>query len=293
MLTIFPEHRSQWQMLTHCRRANKLAHALLCVGMLETGVQQFAKSFAQAMLCEQSNPAGQACGQCRACHLFQVGTHPDYLVVQPEETGRMIGIEPIRALVNFVNETAQQGGYRIIVVDPATAMNHYATNALLKILEEPPRQILFILVSEQIQRLPATITSRCQKLIFSKTVLADNLIEQRQLVFPALLALSKQQANPLELAEAWQEQEILPLLNALLSGCRDLLRLKMTADSHFVLNTQYQVLLTELSAKLPVKQLLKYIEGVQQIYAKILRSFNFNRQLLWEDLLIKWVGLCN
>ncbi len=70
-------------------------------------------------------------------------------------------------MVTVVNETAQQGGYRIIVIDPATAMNMNAANALLKTLEEPSPRVLFILISHQSVRLPATIVSRCQKITFA------------------------------------------------------------------------------------------------------------------------------
>ncbi|MDG4870023.1 DNA polymerase III subunit delta', partial [Guyparkeria sp. 1SP6A2] len=82
--------------------------------------------------------------------------------MSPEEGKRQIRIDPIREVNRFVSQTAQQGGYRVIVVSPAEAMNIAAANALLKSLEEPGEKTLFILLSDVPSRTLPTIRSRCQ-----------------------------------------------------------------------------------------------------------------------------------
>ena len=91
------------------------------------------------------------------------GYHPDLLRVSPEEGKRQIRIDPIRDVNRFVSQTAQQGGYRVIVISPAEAMNVAAANALLKSLEEPGDKTLFILLSDVPSRTLPTIRSRCQQ----------------------------------------------------------------------------------------------------------------------------------
>src|SRR5690606_724229 len=89
------------------------------------------------------------------------GSHPDLRMVQPEER-RNIVVDQIRETIEFLGKTAQQGGGKVIVIDPAEAMNVNAANALLKGLEEPAPGNLLLLVTQQGALLPATVRSRCQ-----------------------------------------------------------------------------------------------------------------------------------
>lgn len=102
-----------------------------------------------------------------------VGTHPDLLAIEreiDEKRDKMktaIGVDQIRAINQFLHLTAAQGGWRIVLIDPAEAMNRNAANALLKILEEPPKKSILLLVSHTPGRLLATIRSRCRLLRFA------------------------------------------------------------------------------------------------------------------------------
>jgi DNA polymerase-3 subunit delta' len=148
-----------------------MPHAVLLHGPRGVGKKILAEHLAQALLCETPDSAG-GCGHCKACHWFAQGGHPDYRLIEPsaeeeegaaKKGGRQITIKEIRALGDFLSLAAHQGGWRIVVVHPAEAMNAAAANALLKTLEEPPANVLIILISHQPSRLLATVISRCRK----------------------------------------------------------------------------------------------------------------------------------
>lgn len=167
-----PWNHSLWQSLT-AERA-RLPHALLLHGPVGVGKRHFALALAKWMLCEAPGLEG-ACGACAACNWFEQGGHPDFRLIEPasetqdadgdtpKKGGRHITISEVRQLGDFLALAAHQGGWRVVVVQPAEGMNAAAANALLKTLEEPPRDVLLILVSHQPRRLLPTVLSRCRK----------------------------------------------------------------------------------------------------------------------------------
>lgn len=158
---VMPWHYATWGQLTRLADSGRMPHALLIHGAHGVGKQQLAEALIARTLC--AKPADQACGHCHSCAMLASGYHPDLLRVSPEEGKRQIRIDPIREVNRFVSQTAQQGGYRVIVISPAEAMNIAAANALLKSLEEPGDKTLFILLSDVPSRMLPTIRSRCQQ----------------------------------------------------------------------------------------------------------------------------------
>jgi DNA polymerase-3 subunit delta' len=91
--------------------------------------------------------------------------HPDLIVVQPTEDSKQIRIEQVRELASELSLTSHQGGYKVGILTPADAFNRFAANALLKTLEEPAPRTLLMLVASTPSRLPATVLSRCQRIV--------------------------------------------------------------------------------------------------------------------------------
>lgn len=167
MHKIYPWQQQQWEYLLSRRKQNNLPHALLFSGQAGLGKLDLAKSFANVLLCKESETAnGFACGDCVACKLIAANNHPDLMLIQPEKEGGFIKVDQIRSLIADLSQTAQQGGYQVVIVAPANAMNAASANALLKTLEEPLGKTIIILLSERPTMLPATIRSRCQLLSF-------------------------------------------------------------------------------------------------------------------------------
>ena len=163
---VYPWQIGHWQRIVSSRAAGRLPHAILLCGPAGLGKAHFARRLAEALVCTQPHGDGDACGSCGSCRLSRAGSHPDLHWVAPEEPGKMIKIDAVRELTAKSVLSAQAGGYRVFVLDPAEAMNRSAANALLKTLEEPASRSVLILVSSHPDRLPATIRSRCQALKF-------------------------------------------------------------------------------------------------------------------------------
>lgn len=172
-MSLQPWHRPLWRELTG--DPARLPHALLLHGPKGIGKRGLATELARWLLCESPSPDG-ACGHCKACGWFGQGAHPDFKLVEPaaesaredepgKKGGKYITISEIRQLGDFLGLASHQGGWRVVVIQPAELLNQAAANALLKTLEEPPENVLIVLVSHQPGRLPATVLSRCRKMM--------------------------------------------------------------------------------------------------------------------------------
>jgi DNA polymerase-3 subunit delta' len=163
-------------------------HAVLLHGPAGTGKWRLAMQFAQACLCDQPVRPGMPCGHCASCQLFVAGNHPDLRVTVPDalaerrpgrpdddepastadtprtKPSRDIKIDAVRDLSGLFQISAHRGGTRVVVLGPSENLTLPAANALLKNLEEPPPQTLFVLVSDQIDQCLPTIRSRCSLL---------------------------------------------------------------------------------------------------------------------------------
>ena len=102
----------QWEQLQAARAAGRLAHAFLFTGQEGLGQCDFALSFAASLLC-QENEAGKACGRCHRCHLLKIGVHPDFKLIQPEGSGKIIKIDQIRRLIESLSKTIHTGSHRV------------------------------------------------------------------------------------------------------------------------------------------------------------------------------------
>ncbi|ABE49767.1 DNA polymerase III subunit delta' [Methylobacillus flagellatus] len=174
----YPWHASAWQRLQ--RSSERRHHALLLKGKQGIGKLAFASTLANAMLCQSPSADGYACGHCISCGWFVQNSHPDYRLLSPEQEdipetpaaskkpvrkSTQISVTQIRELAGFLELSSHQShGMRVVVIHPADALNQTSANALLKMLEEPPADVMFILVTSHPQSLLPTIMSRCQQL---------------------------------------------------------------------------------------------------------------------------------
>jgi len=152
------------QLLRQLER-QQLHHALLLHGPDGLGKQALARQLAAALLCKQPASAG-ACGHCHGCQLQQVGNHPDFYEARVADA-KSITVDRIRHVSRQLAGHSQLGGNKVVLVQPADAMNEAAANALLKTLEEPASGSYLLLLTERLRQLPATIVSRCQAVRFS------------------------------------------------------------------------------------------------------------------------------
>ena len=143
--------------------------SIIFSGVEGIGKRKIAEICAASLLCENLTD-GEPCGSCDACKLMAAGTHPDFYVVEPEEskTARNIKIGQIRELQKETSLRPVQGDKRVVIIDGAEFMNTAAANCVLKTLEEPQSQTNFILITANRAGLLMTIRSRCMTMNFDK-----------------------------------------------------------------------------------------------------------------------------
>ncbi len=324
----WPWLHSDWLQLAKTITQQRIPQALLITGNKGLGKFALAQHFAQSLLCFTRDSAADYCGQCQSCRLFQAETHPDYKIIEPEQAGKSITIAMIRELTTQLSLKPQFESQRVVVINPADSLNNAAANAFLKYLEEPTERTTLLLITEKPTKLPATIRSRCQKLLIScpgESVLKAWLEQHnagknsetvmrlsqgspllaKQLSDRAILALRAQcfsdwvsvgcaKTNANELAGQWYKldrDELAFLLFWLTSWVMDMITLAYHRQALNVYNPDLIEDLQELTEKLDLKSLYKY-------YDFLLRSQKtldtpLNKQLMWEEILIKWTILNN
>lgn len=138
--------------------SGRFPHAIIIEGDIGTGKRTLARFLAKAAVCEANNIP---CDNCRNCHLADAGTHPDIEIIAPEEKKKNITVEQIRNLRTTAYLSPHTSKRRIFIIEQADTMNISSQNSLLKVLEEPPGDVLFILLTVSAERLLETVVSRC------------------------------------------------------------------------------------------------------------------------------------
>ncbi|WP_346208816.1 DNA polymerase III subunit delta' [Aeromonas salmonicida] len=157
---MYPWLISDWHALSQTAQAGRLGHAWLLLGDPGLGKEQLAERLARLHLCQQPD-RGEPCGQCHSCQLFDKGHHPDLGTVTIDS--KTIGVEAIREICARLQNSAQLGRGKVVIIPDAERMTESAANALLKTLEEPAGDSLLLLIASQVSRLLPTILSRCHK----------------------------------------------------------------------------------------------------------------------------------
>ncbi len=160
-MTLYPWLRSGLDGWRHSIDQQTVPTSTMLVSQPGMGAGILVKQMAASVLCKTGS---HPCGLCHSCNLLAADSHPDFHQVAPEKGSKMITVEQIRTINRFAQESSQLGGYRVITISPAEAMNESAANALLKTLEEPPVDCCFILSVHQVSSLLPTIVSRCRQL---------------------------------------------------------------------------------------------------------------------------------
>ena len=314
---------SHWQQLVDQAVGARLPHALLLSGHAGTGKALFAEALAAYLLCAQP-VEGQACGCCKGCHLRMAGSHPDIIRVEPESKSRVIKVDQIRALKEFCAKTSQLSGYKVIILRPADALNISAANALLKDLEEPRPNTVFILVSDQPSQIVATIRSRCHQLtlsaptfdqakawlaeqiasddeeLFALLSMAENAplramelyeksaLEQRKNIYRGLAEVQRGKSHPVAIAQSWQDYEPLELFDWLQIWVSDIIKIHQTKDKKSIKNQDLANFLEKTSEQARLNELYLYLDCLQEQRQALLSGHNPNKILLFESLLISW-----
>ncbi len=335
---LYPWQQDDWLRLQQMRE--RLPHAILFHGAAGTGKVAFAERFAESLLCEQTLSGGHPCGVCESCGWFAQYGHPDYRRVRPDalesdggddaeadeggakKSGKTpskdIRIEQVRSLSAFMNVSTHRAGLRVVLLYPAEALNPASANALLKTLEEPPPDTVFLLVTDRMDRLLPTILSRCRKFPLSapNAVAALQWLEA-QGVPQASRWLAEHGGAPLAALESSQggdaaeRDELLALLSkptaaaALVVAERlqktsiaqlvawqqrwlyDMLSLKLGGTVRYFPHLQQAI--AQLAARLPAERLQQALRDAGK--RRAVADHPLSARLFIEQMLIEYAGL--
>ncbi len=318
---IYPWQEAVWQKLT--QRFPKIGHGLLFYGKTGCGKHAFVNAFVGWLLCVNKQPQG-ACGQCHSCVWLKSDTHPHYVYLSTDEDNQKanakISIDKVRDLQPFVQQTVE--GWRVVVIDPAEALNVASSNALLKTLEEPGERVMIILIAEHYLKLPATIRSRLQHYaldrlspedasnflksrlepaIHDKAPLLLNLsnqmpllaldlsqatwLEQRHSFVQDWLQLVQNKAMPMQYANKWNKQLLIQDFIAMFEYLlADLTALKLKQS---IKNTDID--LSVLADQYALETLFSIYDELQQ--SKRMLNQNVQGQLFMDRLMIQLMNI--
>ncbi|PUA18497.1 DNA polymerase III subunit delta' [Glaciimonas sp. PCH181] len=340
--SIFPWQINAWQQLQQMRP--RMPHAILFHGAEGIGKTIFAEQFAQSLFCEKPLADGQACGVCGSCGWFMQQNHPDYRRVRPEilededsrEGGegaddgdkktakatkapsKEIKIDQIRALAGFMNISTHRQGQRVVVLYPAEALNAAAANALLKTLEEPPPNTVFLLISNSLDRLLPTILSRCRKFPMPLpspqealgwlkqqgvadadmwlaeqggaplTAQAQSQSDGRELIDALLAYLSAPSIDAaLKCAERVQKTPVVELLGWQQRWLYDVFSLKMAGSVRYY--PRHKKTLTALAARTQTGELLRLLKASND--RRAIAEHPLSARLFIEDMLLDYAKI--
>lgn len=318
---LYPWQQSDWQQLQNYVTQSRVPQALLINGALGIGKLHLAQTFMHALLCENSQHGGFACGKCSSCLLLKASTHPDFMEITPEEVGKNITIGQIRDLMEKLSLKPQFERYRVVLIHPADALNNAAANAFLKYLEEPTERTILILVTHRMNKLPATIKSRCQKFtmampeknlvlqwlsqqtsnaeivlnlaqgspLLAQQYATDEHLAQRRDCFAEFLAVANQTNHPVIIAEKWLKLPEATLLFWVSSWVIDLMRYRHQVAPKNLYHADFKRELSELSPRVNPLKLYEFYDLLLQSRRRI--ETQINKQVLWEEILIAWAML--
>ena len=325
MSKIYPWQNTQWQRFQEMQQQNRWPNAILLSGPEGIGLKEFAKSAAMQLLCQSNQiKTNSACGICKSCLLYIAGNHPDLYSIEPEDSSRQLKIAQIRGLIEYVTLKSFIGNRKIVIIEPADAMNRATANALLKTLEEPPSQSMLFLLSNIPSKLPITIRSRCQQIYFKpahtnadidwlQSKLVDtkysaetlfrlsgggplralSLIEGEQLEFRIILVkdlklMSIKSCDTVQIAANWQALGIDNILNWLMKIILDLIRLKLQRERSHLINVDLKEDLQDIVNSLDLNSMVRNYNFVLLKHQQSLSLMNYNTLSIIEEVLFYW-----
>ncbi|HET8905140.1 MAG TPA: DNA polymerase III subunit delta' [Saccharospirillum sp.] len=292
----------------------RLPHALMLVGREGDGLALLGDFLRRGLLCREAGI--EPCGQCKSCLLVRAGAHPDSRVLEPEGKSLTIKVDQIRSIANFMHETPQQGGNKVIRLTHSEKMNTAAANAVLKMLEEPTPNTYLILESTSLSRMLPTVRSRCRLYKLeqpgpaeARQWLTDNGIEQPEqrlaMADGAPLAAARvtneaieqwdkqvscflQERNFTALAAFVQQQDPESLLNQTLLWVDTAIR-RLHRQTAAV--PQRDEDLVQALQGLPTVSLFRFRDYIVQLKQGLQQQANLNQQMWSEQLSARWLEM--
>lgn len=267
---------------------------MLFLGPVRAALSHSAHEVASFIVCRA---ALRPCGVCSDCAMVAREEHPDLEWIRSEKEGGALKVDQIRDLQQTAYLSPKRASHRVIIIESADRLNTASSNALLKILEEPPVHIVFILIAERLTGLPPTILSRCHLYRFQvpehenaldlgRHYDADSgrglVFQKQENIISELLQLLQGVIHPCELATQWQEFDLEGLLWFLqLLYCQICRMHALGADAQGMSSDSLHL----LAVRLPNKIIFNQLDKIYHLLKKISHNITINKMLAIEYLL--------
>ncbi|MDR1452989.1 MAG: DNA polymerase III subunit gamma/tau [Candidatus Margulisbacteria bacterium] len=271
------------QTLKNALQQDKLAHAYIFAGPRGTGKTSLARILAKALNCADGVTVKPCC-QCPMCEKIRDGTAVDVIELDAASNRGIDEIRKLREQVNY-NPLEQACRYKVYIIDEAHMLTTEAFNALLKTLEEPPEQTVFVLATTEIQKIPPTILSRCQRFDFKRITVPEIEAHLQTICQKENVTIDSRAVNYLARLADGCMRDALSLLDRLISAEGTDLTFEKTLSS---LGTALNTALAELLEKIIVRDLTGALEFTGRLTAdgKDLRQVGRDLLDCLRDLLL-------
>ena len=316
-----------WNRLCSQVKQQRLAHAYLLCGERGLGKRKFAIAAARLLLCDKPFVTAP-CGTCNNCLFSRNSHHPDLLYVAPEDGGRVLKVDQVRALGKFTDKTAHSAHRKVVITEQSDALNNSAANALLKTLEEPAGSTVLLLLSDKPGSLLPTIRSRCQRISFvtperdialawlsavmeeqknlaevldlagGKPILAQELynsgeLEQRQNIIRAFVQIAEGKLDPIEFAATAKSLNVSFVMDYLWQTTALIIKYLLCKDEAMLANSEIRTIVTKLQKNGrkdddSLSRLLQLNHAAEEAKRQLGSPSNPNQQLIFEGMMWRW-----
>lgn len=318
----YPWLQPAWRQLLMRWQQRSVPNALLLDGSKGLGKRALALAYAKFLLCSgKRQGADSACGRCENCHWFEAGAHPDFHLLTGEGKTERIKVDQVRELNAQLALTSHSGGYKVVVFAYAEQMNINAANSLLKLLEEPPGDSVFLLASHDAGSLPVTVRSRCQRLslplpghdaavqwlaaqqvpdaarylalaggapLLAQHYAQEQAVETHDRLLQDLLQVTAAPASSIQVAERWKQQDLSSVFGWMLSWAVTLIKLQLGGAEIAAADRNTLAALSLLNNRVSLPLLFNVYDQLLRANKRLQQSAN--QQLLLESVLLSWAG---
>lgn len=268
------------QTLKNALKENKIAHAYLFCGPRGTGKTSMARLFAKALNC--SKGLGNQCNECDNCLQITKGSHPDVYEIDAASNS---GVDNIRKLIEEISFAPIMGRYKVYIIDEVHSMTNSAFNALLKTLEEPPSNVVFILATTEPNKVLPTIMSRVQRFDFSKVSNADLVSLMERILQKENVTYDTKALQVIARISDGGVRDSLSNLDQAISYCKDNITLEDVYDLFGLFRVDEELELVRMIHNNEIDSALKFIRNRYQKGGDILK-LHADLINIYKDVLI-------